>query len=163
MNGATVFAFDKSKEKLLFVKRRDVPVWVVPGGGIEKGETPREAAIRETKEESGYDIKILREVAEYTYKGKNKKNYIFEALVIGGKATLSNESKEISFFDIKNLPELRHPSISEWLEDLNKRSKMVIRREIDTVSYKQVLSQVFKHPFLVLRFFLMKMGLRINT
>ncbi len=53
MNGATVFAFDKNK-KLLFVKRRDVPVWVVPGGGIEKGETPKEAFARELKSITNY-------------------------------------------------------------------------------------------------------------
>lgn len=40
-------------QKLLLVKRRDVPVWVFPGGGIEKGETPERAVVREVFEESG--------------------------------------------------------------------------------------------------------------
>lgn len=60
------FVFDKLHQKILLIKRRDVPVWVIPGGGIEKGETSEVAAIRETKEESGYDIKIIRKVAEYS-------------------------------------------------------------------------------------------------
>ena len=85
------FVFDKSRNKILLVKRRDIPVWVIPGGGIEKGETPERAAIRETKEESGYDIKIIRKIAEYTNRGSNKRNNLFEAVVVGGKARLSKE------------------------------------------------------------------------
>ena len=42
---------------LVFVGRRgDTPgAWQMPQGGIDRGETPREAAIRELKEETGTD------------------------------------------------------------------------------------------------------------
>ena len=33
--------------------------WLTPGGGVEPGETPREAAIRETAEETGIQIGAL--------------------------------------------------------------------------------------------------------
>lgn len=163
MNGSSVFVFDKGRKKILLVKRRDIPVWVVPGGGIEKGETPRQAAIREAREESGFDIKIIRQVAEYTHHESGKKNNLFEAVVIGGKATLSNESKEVAFFDPNNLPELRHPLLSEWLDDFNSNSKPVIKREIQGVTIKQALGQIHKHPVAVIRFILTRFGIRINT
>ena len=35
---------------------------VVPGGGIEPGETPDEAAVRETLEETGLHVRVLREL-----------------------------------------------------------------------------------------------------
>ena len=54
-------------QKLLILKR---PAWVswapgkwgFPGGAVEAGETPMDAAIRETKEETTLDVKNLRGV-----------------------------------------------------------------------------------------------------
>lgn len=46
--------------------------WELPGGGLEYGETPHEALIRELKEETGLDIKILKPVYTFT---KIRKNY----------------------------------------------------------------------------------------
>jgi len=56
-----VIYFD-GKKVLLLKRKDDVPYggkWGFPGGGAEKGETPEEAAIRETAEETG--IKVLPE------------------------------------------------------------------------------------------------------
>lgn len=156
------FVFDKSG-KILLVKRRDVPIWVIPGGGIEIEESPEQAAIRETKEESGYDIKIIRKVAEYTHRGSNKKNNLFEAVLTGGAPKINSESKEIGFFLVSSLPNPHHPLISEWLLDLNKKSKSVIKREIKGVTIRQAIRQLFKYPVPVIRFFLTRFGIRINT
>lgn len=162
MDGSTVFAFDENREKILLVKRRDVPIWVLPGGGIEKGETCENAAMRETKEESGYDIKIVRRVAEYVHKGSSKKNNLFEAVVVGGRAEINNEASAIDFFYLDKIPELRHPLIDEWLVDLNKKSKRLIKREIQGVTIRQALGQIRKYPLLVVRFLLTKLGIHIN-
>lgn len=162
MNGATAIVFDESGKKVLLVKRRDMPVWVMPGGGIEKSETPKQAAIRETWEESGFEIKIVRQIGEYRYKGKKRKNYVFEGKVIGGKATLSNESKAVEFFKIKELPWPHNPLIEVILEDC-KREKRVIKREVQGISLWQVLSYFHKDPVLVIRFLLVRMGIHINT
>lgn len=51
-------------------QRRDNPgdAWQMPQGGIDPGETPREAALRELTEETGIEpaqVEILRESAEW--------------------------------------------------------------------------------------------------
>jgi 8-oxo-dGTP pyrophosphatase MutT (NUDIX family) len=43
-------------DRLLLLRtdlRSDRPLWITPGGGVEQGETPEEAAVRELREETG--------------------------------------------------------------------------------------------------------------
>ena len=40
--------------------------WELPGGGLEYGETPHDALIRELKEETNLDIKIIKPVYTFT-------------------------------------------------------------------------------------------------
>ncbi|MGC6588449.1 NUDIX hydrolase [Paenibacillus sp. Dod16] len=49
---------DKDKTKILMVKNHKNGTWSLPGGGVEENETLDAAAIREAKEETGYDIKV---------------------------------------------------------------------------------------------------------
>lgn len=46
------------KKKLLVLKTRG-GFWEFPGGGVEYGEHPEHAALRETKEETGLDAKNI--------------------------------------------------------------------------------------------------------
>lgn len=160
MDGSVAFVI--KDKKLLLVKRRDVPIWVLPGGGIESGETPEQCSIRETREETGLNTIIVRKIAEYTYERKNKRIHSFKAQVINGKFKLNNEAKDIKYFSINKLPEMRHPFITSWLKDLNMQKAFVIKRDIKEISIIKVLSQAYKHPIIVIRYLLLKLGIHVN-
>ncbi len=71
-----------------------------PGGHIEPSETLAEAAVRETFEESGYEVELTGVVGFYQdiYSFGNFGGIVYLAKVIGGKAT----------------PSVHHPSV-QWL------------------------------------------------
>jgi ADP-ribose pyrophosphatase YjhB (NUDIX family) len=53
-------------DEYLLIKRASEPdkgLWSVPGGMVEVGEKAEEAAIRETKEETGLEIEIVKDLS----------------------------------------------------------------------------------------------------
>ena len=78
-NRSVVFVIRNNKilmEKLLYEGRTFCSI---PGGGIEEGETPEQAAIRELKEECGLDGTIVKKLAEVYSNGRTE--YAFEVSV----------------------------------------------------------------------------------
>jgi 8-oxo-dGTP pyrophosphatase MutT (NUDIX family) len=61
----------KEPQVLLVTAKRNPKNWIFPKGHIEKGETPEQAALRETKEEAGVIGKLIAPagVLEYGFLG----------------------------------------------------------------------------------------------
>ena len=72
-------------KRVLLVKRRDFPLWDLPGGVVESGELPSEAAIREMYEETGYEVQIDYEFARYIDKTRNDCQHLFKSHIINGE------------------------------------------------------------------------------
>jgi ADP-ribose pyrophosphatase YjhB (NUDIX family) len=101
-----------SENKILLVKERG-DGWTLPGGWVDPGESPSEAAVRETKEESGYDVSAVRLIAIYDRDRQGHPpcpfhvyKLIFLCKLVGGSARSSLETDGVSFFDQDELPAL---------------------------------------------------------
>ncbi|TQS79222.1 MAG: hypothetical protein A3Q59_06925 [Methanomethylophilus alvi] len=57
--GSTVYAVAFRGRRFLMVFNARRGGWEMPGGHIKEGETPEQAAVRETREESGFAIKVV--------------------------------------------------------------------------------------------------------
>ena len=80
-----VGCFLEHGDKILLLHRQDTTsqgnLWGTPGGKLEKGETPSQAAIRETKEETGFDISKQQITYLNKFYVKHPKfDYIFHAV-----------------------------------------------------------------------------------
>lgn len=71
------------KIALLERNRQGKHYFVFPGGGIDPGETPEEAAVREAFEETGLEIGLDRLVAEVQFQGSPQ--YFFLSHPLGGE------------------------------------------------------------------------------
>ncbi len=49
-----------SENKMLMVKEKESMNWSIPSGGIESGESPEHACVREVWEETGFRVKVLK-------------------------------------------------------------------------------------------------------
>lgn len=149
--------FKNNRSKVLLTKRMDVPVWVLPGGGVEENETMEEAAIRETLEETGLRVAIKRKVGEFYPKNKlTRLTYLYECEILSGNLSLSDETTGIDFFDVTKLPKLMPPPYQEWIQDALLNYEYPIVKTTQSVTYPVLLQKILQHPILVGSFFIKK-------
>ncbi|MFI3210600.1 MAG: NUDIX hydrolase [Peptostreptococcaceae bacterium] len=115
-----VVAINENKEVVLikqFRKAIEKVIWEIPAGKIESGETPKETALRELKEETGYIANNIRLIHKfYTTPGfSNQKIYLYLATDI----SKSNSELEIS------------EDIETFTMDFDKAYEMVVKNEIE--------------------------------
>lgn len=95
----------KHENKVLLTKREDFEVWCLPGGSLNSHETFFEAAIREAREETGLEVRIIRFIGAYSRPTENCYNLAFEAEVVSGTPETSREVLALEYFDPDHLPD----------------------------------------------------------
>jgi len=121
--------------KILLVKEIADGKWSMPGGWMDVGDYPAQAAEREAIEESGFVVKAKKLIGAFDANRNGRPLEFFHAVkliylceIISGKPTISNETSEVKFFDFNGLPVLsenrtnkRH--IAEIIEHLKDTSR----------------------------------------
>ena len=109
MSNLAASAVVVSSNGVLLVKRQDIESWVLPGGLVDPGETLAQAAIRETREETGLDIKLDRLVGVYSaprWHSGGDHVVVFSGEAVGGELSPQpSEVLEAGFFDPDHCPE----------------------------------------------------------
>jgi len=110
---ATSIIFDETRENVLLMRRSDNGRWCLPGGGIDPGESAEETCVRETLEETGLEVRVIRLVGIYTsphhiieYEDGNRWQSIamnFEAEVTGGELRVNDEAVDLRYFPVDSL------------------------------------------------------------
>ncbi|WP_373554124.1 NUDIX hydrolase [Terribacillus saccharophilus] len=99
--------------KLLLVKEKMDNRWSLPGGFCEVGLSASENAVKEIKEESGFDVQPIKLLAVLDSDKHTDKPQMFhyykiflQCDIVGGGAQESVETSEIGFFTETELPPL---------------------------------------------------------
>ncbi|RJP26365.1 MAG: NUDIX hydrolase [Candidatus Omnitrophota bacterium] len=98
--------------------------WLIPGGGVEFGETLIEAGKRELKEEAGLEI----EVGQFLFISESIPpdhhrhviNYFFEGKIIGGELKVGRDNvlRDVQWLPIREIPNLEmYPNTKRELLD----------------------------------------------
>ena len=110
--------------KVLLVKEKETGRWTLPGGWADIGLSPSEVAIKEVKEETGYEVKPVKVIAVYDKKchpHPPSAYYTYKILIqcelIGGEPSPGIETDGVGFFAENSLPSLSEERVT--LSQLN--------------------------------------------
>ena len=79
-------------------------LWNLPGGAVESGESPWDAAIREVREEVGVEVEVVRLTGLYWLRRTAEVVFNFECRIRSGTPTTSDEADEVRYFAVDELP-----------------------------------------------------------
>ena len=104
LTASTIVTNDEGQ--LLLIERHDIRTFDVPGGGLDAGELPTEAAVRETFEETGLRVRPSQLIGLYHWPNEPHAylSFYFRCELLGGTLQTSEESPTVTFVAPDSLP-----------------------------------------------------------
>jgi ADP-ribose pyrophosphatase YjhB (NUDIX family) len=94
---------------IVLIKRKNPPYgWAIPGGFVDYRESLEEAAVREAKEETNLDVKLIKQFHTYSDPKRDPRHHSISTVYIAkakGTPEAQDDALEIGIFTELNLPE----------------------------------------------------------
>ena len=122
--GAVIF----ENEKLVLVRRGQPPLdgrWTFPGGVVELGETIEQAVIREVKEETGWSVRVVKELALFDFIEKDETGRIRYHYVLADYLCEHLEGELVAGSDVEDVRLVSLDELGAY--DLTAKALEVIR------------------------------------
>jgi 8-oxo-dGTP diphosphatase len=115
------------RNKILLIKRLTPPFigyWALPGGRAEPGESLEQTVLREVKEETGFDVAIVRRIGDYHEQGVQaglEYDYYPTCFLVKPLAKemkpQQGEIEEIRLFSLSEIPEVLAFEHAQMIKD----------------------------------------------
>jgi len=80
--------------------------WGMLAGNLEYGEEPEKAIIRELKEETSFEIEVLRLLRAVSAREDHHISLIYLCAILGGSFKPTSEISAVQYFPLDNLPDM---------------------------------------------------------
>jgi ADP-ribose pyrophosphatase YjhB (NUDIX family) len=105
----TVDAIIEISGGVILIRRKNPPPgWAIPGGFVDYGESLEDAVVREMKEETSLDVKLIRQFHTYSDPDRDPRHHTVSTIFIttaSGTPRAEDDAADIGIFTRNNLPE----------------------------------------------------------
>jgi ADP-ribose pyrophosphatase YjhB (NUDIX family) len=131
--GGIILRIEDGKASIALVKEQPFDIYILPKGGVERGEDPLTAAQREIEEEAGLnDLKLVEYLGTRERLTFDKRKwttthyYLFTTKQKEGKPTDTSHAYTCEWFPIEALPEMLWPEQLELVESCQEKIKTLL-------------------------------------
>ncbi|MCK4509880.1 MAG: NUDIX hydrolase [Desulfuromonadales bacterium] len=104
----TVDIIIQIEDRIVLIERRNQPFgWALPGGFVDYGESLEVAAMREAREETGLEVKNLRQFRAYSDPDRDSRQHNISLVFTAdasGEPLAGDDAKNAQLFHLDNLP-----------------------------------------------------------
>ncbi|MFA5954222.1 MAG: NUDIX hydrolase [Patescibacteria group bacterium] len=109
----------KQDGKYLLVQEKKPKVyglWNFPAGRVDAGDTIEETAIKEAKEETGFDVALVRKIDIFQNLATDPPKHIFEAKIVGGDLHIPEDQLlDVQWFTSEEIQSMKGKLRGEWI------------------------------------------------
>jgi len=101
-------------------QERAYGLWNLPAGRVDQGDTIEQTAVKEAKEETGFDVELGKKIAIFHERAEEPVKHVFLATIVGGALTVpEDELLDVRWFSREEIETLQREGKlrGDWIAD----------------------------------------------